>query len=47
MNGEASLAEVPQNGTKAGLKEGFGEVSPFIYRKLCDLSRGGFTVKGS
>jgi hypothetical protein len=26
-NGEESLAEVPQSGTKAGLKECFGEVS--------------------
>jgi hypothetical protein len=45
MNGEASLAEVPQSGTKAGLKEGFGEVSPFIFGKPRDLSRGGFTHK--
>jgi sugar/nucleoside kinase (ribokinase family) len=44
MNGEASLAEVPQSGTKAGLKEGFGEVSPFIFGKPRDLSRGGFTL---
>jgi len=43
-NGEESLAEVPQSGTKAGLKEGFGEVSPFTFGKPRDLSRGGFTM---
>jgi hypothetical protein len=35
-NGKASLAEVPQSGTKAG------EVSPLIFGKPRDLSRGGF-----
>ena len=45
MNGKVSLAEVRQDlwRTKAGLKQGFGEVLPFIFRKPRDLSRGGFT----
>ena len=46
MNGKVSLAEVRQDlwRTKAGLKQGFGEVLPFIFRKPRDLSRGGFTL---
>jgi len=43
MNGKASLAEVPQSGTKAGLNHGFGEVLSLFFRKPRDLSRGGFT----
>jgi len=45
MDGKASLAEVPQSGTKAGLNHGFGEVLSLFFRKPRDLSRGGFTSK--